>query len=137
MPKNKPTPYPKEELTPIAQWVDTWLTTNEEGWTPLTVSKRMDIARSTVSHWRVARAVPDPRQLGILAEISGESLWHLAHLAYGWPDVPSSDPLLKQPELREIAHLLSQIYKLAPERVSLAGELLRGVLRDARKDKQE
>lgn len=119
--------------TSFQKWFERWITKNEAGWTAKTLAERMELVPSTVSHWRTGKHVPDPRQLFMLHEISGESLYHLAHLAYGWPAVPSTDPMQKEPMLREVAVHLVQLYRRAPERMPLVVELVRGVLRDSKR----
>lgn len=119
--------------TTFQTWLERWLTKNEGGWTARTVAERMEIVQSTVSHWRTGRHVPDPRQLEILSEISGEDLFYLAHLAYGWSLAPTTDPMQKDPLLREIGLQLVQLSRKAPERLEMVQEIIRGVERVSRR----
>jgi transcriptional regulator with XRE-family HTH domain len=119
--------------TDFAKWFDDWLVAHEGEWTHEKVSAVVGVSKAAVSQWRNGVATPDARYLLKLAEMTGEDHHFLAHMAYGWPlDVPT-EPLLREPLLRELALLLKQLAERAPDLMPAVTEVVRGLLRLAKK----
>jgi transcriptional regulator with XRE-family HTH domain len=117
----------------FAQWFDSWLVAHEGEWNHEKVSAVVGVSKAAISQWRNGVATPEAKHLLKLAELTDENHHYLAHLAYGWPlDVPT-DPLMKEPLMRELALLLKQLVQRAPDLMPAVTEVVRGLLRLARK----
>lgn len=115
-------------------WLDKWLVDNPE-WTAQRLARTLGASEAAVSAWRNCVNSPDARFILGLANITDEDHAYLAHLAYGWPMEESTDPLMREPLLREAGQLLGQLVKMAPGLIPAAVEVLRGLLRAAKKEK--
>jgi transcriptional regulator with XRE-family HTH domain len=113
-----------ETETPFMRWLRDWFNSNPD-YTAARLAEEMGNTGAMVSKWLHGQSVPDARQLPRLSEITGESIWNLAHLAYnewGWPEgVPTSDDLFKGDMIRDLVTTFQKLKESSPE---LAEDLL-------------
>jgi transcriptional regulator with XRE-family HTH domain len=109
-----------ETQTPFVKWLRGWFDTHPD-YTAAQLAVEMGNTGAMVSKWIHGQSVPDARQLLRLSEITGESHWHLAYLAWGWPEVPPTDNLFREQDIRDISVTYRQLKEHSPE---LAEDLL-------------
>jgi transcriptional regulator with XRE-family HTH domain len=117
----------------FAQWLDAWLVAHEGEWNHEKVSAVVGVSKAAISQWRNGVSTPEAQHILKLSEVTGEDHHYLAHLAYGWPLDAPTDPMLKEPLIREAGMLLKQLVIKAPDLVPAVTEVVRGLLRLARK----
>jgi transcriptional regulator with XRE-family HTH domain len=105
--------------TPFAQWLAHWLELNR--YTAERLASEMGNTGAMISKWINGHSVPDARNLLKLAEITRESHWHLASVAWDWPAVPQTDELSAEADTREMVKTFEDIKGTTPE---LAADLL-------------
>ena len=115
----------------FAKWLDSWL--EVKGWQGDRLAEAMDASESMVSKWRNGLNLPDAKFLARLSDVTGESVFYLAHLAYGWPDTPPTDDLMKEPGVKEIAKLVKELGAHDPELVDDANALVKTLLLQAKR----
>lgn len=121
--------------TPFAKWLFNWI--DMHGYTAERLANEMGNTGAMISKWINGQSIPDAKNLLKLAEVTGESHWYLAEVAWDWPGVPQSDDLLKDAESRQMAKTFEGIRSKSPE---LADDLLEvglTMLRRAKKRKRD
>lgn len=118
--------------TPFAQWLFRWMEGHPE-YTYDTLAAQMGNSGPMISKWINGQSLPDAKTLLKLSEVTGESHWHLAHLAWGWPPVPESDDALKDHDTRQMARTFETIKERAPELAEDLMEVALTLQRRARK----
>ena len=102
------------------------------------VASQLNVSEATVSGWRNGRNPPKAEYIAPLARMTGESLEYVANLAYkefGWNLGPTTDPLMKEPLIREGLRLLRGLFQMAPELAAAALQVLQSLDKIARRQK--
>lgn len=124
-----------ENQTPFVRWLRDWFNTNAD-YTAARLAEEMGNTGAMVSKWIHGQSVPDARQLLRLSEITGESHWRLASLAWGWPEVPPTDDTLRGDEIRDIGVTYLKLKEASPELAEDLLEVARTLRDRARKRKR-
>ena len=120
--------------TPFAEFLRKWLDKHPD-YTGESLALAMGNTGAMVSKWVNGQSIPDAKNLLRLSEITGESHWYLASLAWGWPEVPTTDDLMRNPGARELVGLYDDLEKLEPALAEDLAEVARTLYKRARKRK--
>ena len=121
-------------IPPFSEWLTKWLEKTETR--AVDLANAMGNSEAMISKWRNGLNMPDAANIMRLSEITGESHWRLASMAYGWPEVPATDDLTKDEAIRAVAVAAQQIAKESPELLEDLEALAQALLRRARKRKK-
>lgn len=116
--------------TPFATWLWNWM--DAHNLTGDALAAQMGNTGPMISKWINGHSLPDWRQLEKLSEVTKESLYYLAHLAWGWPPVPQTDDLLKEHDTREMARTFVSIKEREPDLAEDLMQLGQTLLKRAR-----
>ena|SRR3990167_4886090 len=119
--------------TDFARWFDRWLTVNKKRGD--FVANELGVSEATISAWRNGSNPPRAEYLVPLAKMTGETLEHLGHLAYGWPEKTVSDPAMKKPLIREGLILLKQLEEMGGGLLETVLAMIRAAVKDRERDK--
>jgi transcriptional regulator with XRE-family HTH domain len=119
--------------TSFAAWLKGWL--DRSDYTGESLGLAMGNTGAMVSKWVNGQSIPDAKNLLRLSEITGASHWFLASLAWGWPEVPTTDDLLKKPGARDLVGIWDDLDALDPALADDLAEVARALYKRARKRK--
>lgn len=116
--------------TRFAKWLNDWLDSHH-AWDAKKLAEAMEVSESVISKWRNGLNLPDAMMLMRLSQATGESHWHLAHLAYDWPAVPPTDDLMKEPGVRDLSRLYVELARMDEAMAEDLEALARAMLKQA------
>lgn len=118
----------------FSAWLEKWLRDNYPEWTQKTFAKAVGASEAALSTWVNGHQVPrDLRQMTRIAEITETDVYYLCLIAYGFEPPAHTDDAMRDPLLREADDLIAQLGRRAPDLIPAAAEIVRGLLRAARK----
>ena len=117
----------------FSEWLQQWLKDNPE-WSQKRLAGAVKASEAAISDWFKGKSVPrDLRHITYLSEVTDADAHWLAHIAYGWKLPFPTDDKMRTPLMREAAMQLDQLERLSPDLIAAAVEVVRGLIRLAKK----